>query len=300
MYMPLIATEDGVPMFVKQPGITLEPGDILGILTLDDPARVKHAKPFDGLLPSMGMPYVTASKPHQKFHLCLEILNNILEGYDNQAIMAATLKDTLAALRNPELPFSEVSAILSTLSGRMPARLEDSIRSVIDASSKPRSSPREFPAARVKKLLDNYVNDCVRAQDRTMFRLGLAALFDAVESYRGGLKRHEWDTIAMLLRKYEATEKLFGGSIEARVLALREQHKNDLDAVTALVLSHTKAQSKSKLVMSLLDLVKSGASSLSTPESPLNEVLKDLAALEGRWVDFWTWWCFVSAHAVVR
>ena len=50
MYMPLIATEDSVPMFVEQPGITLEPGDILGILTLDDPTRMKHTKPFDGLL----------------------------------------------------------------------------------------------------------------------------------------------------------------------------------------------------------------------------------------------------------
>ena len=50
MYMPLIATEDGMPMFVKQ-GITLEPGDILSIFTLDDPAHVKHAKLFNGLLP---------------------------------------------------------------------------------------------------------------------------------------------------------------------------------------------------------------------------------------------------------
>ncbi|KAF8586337.1 hypothetical protein K439DRAFT_1659720 [Ramaria rubella] len=281
MYMPLTASEDGVPMFVKQPGVSLEPGDILGILALDDPARVKHATSFDGLLPPLGMPYVIGNKPHQRFHFCLEILNNILDGYDNQAIMASTLKDLVEVLHDPELPFSEVSSILSTLSGRMPSKLEDNIRNAID-TSKSKSSQREFPAARTKKLLDNYLNDQVRPQDRTMFRSQLASLFDAVESYRNGLKGHEWDTIATLLRKYESTEKLFGGSIESRVLALREQHKNDLDVVTALVLSHTKAQSKSKLVMSLLDLVKSGGSSLSTPENQISEVLKDLAALEGR------------------
>ena len=56
MYMPLVASEDGIVQFVKQPGVSLEPGDILGILTLDDPARVKHAKPFEGLLPPMGTP----------------------------------------------------------------------------------------------------------------------------------------------------------------------------------------------------------------------------------------------------
>ena len=281
MYMPLIASEDGVPMFVKQPGVTLEPGDILGILTLDDPARVKHAKPFDGLLPSLGMPYVIGSKPHQKFHSCIDILHNILDGYDNQAIMASTLKELIEVLRNPELPFSEMTSILSTLSGRMPSKLEESIRNAID-TSKSKLTAREFPAARTKKLLDNYLNDHVRPQDRTMFRSQLASLFDAVESYRSGLKSHEWSVITALLRKYESTEKLFGGSIESRVLALREQHKNDLDKVTALVLSHTKAQSKNKLVMSLLDLVKSGASSLSTPGNEMNEVLKELAALEGR------------------
>ncbi|KAF8500519.1 acetyl CoA carboxylase [Gautieria morchelliformis] len=281
MYMPLIASEDGVPMFVKQPGISLEPGDILGILTLDDPARVKHAKPFDGLLPALGMPYVVGSKPHQRFYYCLDILNNILDGYDNQAIMASTLKDLIEVLRDPELPFSEVLSILSTLSGRMPSKLEESIRMAID-SSKTKSTVREFPAARTKKLLDNYLTDHVRPQDRTMFRSQLASLFDAVESYRSGLRSHEWNTIAVLLRKYEATEKLFGGSIEYRVLALREQHKNDLDRVTALVLSHTKAQSKNKLVMSLLDLVKAGGSSFSTPENDVSDVLKDLAALEGR------------------
>ena len=40
MYMPLVAAEDGVVQFVKQPGVSLEPGDILGILTLEDPLEL--------------------------------------------------------------------------------------------------------------------------------------------------------------------------------------------------------------------------------------------------------------------
>ena len=44
MYMALVTSEDGVIQLIKQPGVSLEPGDILGILTLDDPMRVKHAK----------------------------------------------------------------------------------------------------------------------------------------------------------------------------------------------------------------------------------------------------------------
>ena len=280
MYMPLIASEDGVVQFVKQPGVSLEPGDILGILTLDDPARVKHAKPFEGLLPPMGLPYVRGNKSHQRLAFCLDILNNILDGYDNQAIMASTLKDLLAVLRDPELPFSETSSILATLSGRMPAKLEESIRSALDGAHA--KAGGEFPAPRLRKILENFVTTHVGAAERPLFRTQMGALFDVTERYRNGLKQHEIDTLASLLERYEATEKLFGGSIEARVLKLREQNKDNLERVAALVLSHLKAQSKSKLVFAILDEVKNSGSNLSNPESRLHIVLQGLAALEAK------------------
>lgn len=283
MYMPLVATEDGIVHFVKQPGVSLEPGDILGILTLDDPARVKHAKPFDGLLPPKGLPGVVGNRPYQRFVRCLGTLNDILEGYDNQAIMTSTFKDLIDILHDPELPYSEVSSILSSLSGRMPSKLEEAIRSTID-SAKSRSDPHEFPAVRIKKVLEHYVQDSILPQDRAMFRTQLAPLFDVLEKFLGGLKGHEICTIANLLSAYESTEKLFGGSIEARVLSLREQNKDDLDKVMALVLSHTKAQSKAKLVFLILDYIKSSGLPVSGAESRLHQVLSDLAGLESKFV----------------
>jgi len=54
MYLPLVTSEDGTVQLIKQPGVSREAGDVLGILTLDDPARIKHAKPFEGLLPPIG------------------------------------------------------------------------------------------------------------------------------------------------------------------------------------------------------------------------------------------------------
>ncbi|KAG8902470.1 acetyl-coenzyme-A carboxylase, partial [Tulasnella sp. 403] len=259
MYMPLVATEDGVPHFVKQPGVSLEPGDILGILTLDDPTRVKHAKPFEGLLPAMGEPSVVGTKPHQRLSYLINVLNNILDGFDNQAVMASTLKDLVEVLHNPELPYSEVAAVLSSLSGRMPAKLEESVRTTIE-TTKAKSIQREFPAARIKKLVDNFLHDNVIASEQTMVRGKIAPLLEVLERYKNGLKSHEWGTIANLLSRYVATEKLFGGSIEERVLKLRDQHKDDLDVVAGLVLSHTKAQSKNKLVMALLDMIKDAGS----------------------------------------
>ncbi|EJD34911.1 hypothetical protein AURDEDRAFT_117527 [Auricularia subglabra TFB-10046 SS5] len=279
MYMPLVASEDGVAQFVKQPGVSLEPGDILGILTLDDPARVKHAKPFEGLLPPMGMPHVSGNKPHQHLEYCVDVLNNILDGYDNAAMMGATLKELIEVLHNPELPFYAVGSILSTLSQRMPAKLEDAIRHAMDMA-KAKGAGQEFPGARIKKAIDYHLAEQVRPTEQAMVRAQLAPLVEAVERFRGGLKAHECATITALLARYQETEHLFGGSIEARVLELRDKHKADLDKVAALVLSHTKAQSKSKLVLALLDIVKSEGSSYA--DQNMNEVLRALATLEGR------------------
>lgn len=282
MYMPLIAAEDGIAQFVKQPGASLAPGDILGILTLDDPARVKHAKPFEGLLPAIGNPAVIGSKPHQRFHSYVEVLNNVLDGFDNDAIMANTLKSLVSVLEDPSLPFSEATAILSTLSGRMPMKLEDSIRHVVEAAQS--KSVIEFPAARIRKLLDAHLGENVRPQDRTLIRTQLGALFDVVEFYRAGLKSAKWTTIANLLARYLDTEKLFGegGSIEERVLKLREEHKDDLGRVAALVLSHSKAQSKNKTMLSLLDIVKAAGSSISANEPRVSEIIQELAGLDSR------------------
>ncbi|KAH9933498.1 acetyl CoA carboxylase [Fomitopsis serialis] len=280
MYMPLVAAEDGIVQFVKQPGVSLEPGDILGILALDDPTRVKHAKPFEGLLPAMGPPNVIGNKSHQRLNHYLGILNDILDGYDNQAIMASTFKEFLAVLRNPDLPFSEVTAILSTLSGRMPAKLEDSIRAAIDAAKG--KDAHEFPATRIKKLMDHFMEDNVRPQDRPMLRSQLGTLFDIVDRYSQGLRAYKINTIAGLLARYEETEKLFGGSIEARVLTLREQHKDDLDKIVSLVLSHIMAQRKGRLVTLILDHVKNSGMTVSDPASKLYQVLQGLASLEAR------------------
>lgn len=47
----------------------------------------------------------------------------------------------------------------------------------------------------------------------------MGSLYEIVEKYLGGIKGHEADTVAYLLSRYASTEQLFGGSIEARVLA---------------------------------------------------------------------------------
>src|SRR4051794_25889788 len=107
MYMPLIATEDGIVQFIKQPGSSLDAGDIIGILTLDDPSRVHHALPFEGQLPVMNPPVMTGSKVHQLYGEVKQVLECILDGYDNQAMLHTSVKELMELLRDHELPYLE-------------------------------------------------------------------------------------------------------------------------------------------------------------------------------------------------
>ena len=224
----------------------------------------------------MGTPNVIGSQPHQRYYYCLEILNNIL---DNQAIMQGTLKELMDILEYSGLPYSEIYSVLSVLSGCVPAKLKELVRATIDAS---KAKNAEFPASHVRKVLDAWVSDSMKPQDRTMLRAQLSPLIEITERFRTGLKSAKWSTIVELLTRYYDTQKLFGegGSIEERVLKLREENEDDLGRVASLVLSHTRAQGKNKLILALLDIIESAGSSMQTIEPRLMDLVRDLTSLD--------------------
>ncbi|KAL1697892.1 hypothetical protein EV121DRAFT_297789, partial [Schizophyllum commune] len=113
----------------------------------------------------------------------------------------------------------------------------DSIHATLEAA-RAKNDGHEFPAAHLKKLVEHYAQDSVLLQDRAMFRASLAGIYDVLDRFAGGLKGHELETIAGLLSRYMDREKLFGGSIEAHILALREKYKDDLDQVASSSTHH--------------------------------------------------------------
>ena len=67
---------------------------------------------------------------------------------------------------------------------------------------------------------------------------------------------HEVNTLSGLLKKYANTEAPYNGSIEARILAFREQNKDNLNKVASMGPGHAWTQSKNKPVMAVLDHVE--------------------------------------------
>jgi acetyl-CoA carboxylase / biotin carboxylase 1 len=282
MYMPLITQEDGIVQLIKQPGSTLEAGDILGILSLDDPSRVKHAQPFLGQLPDQGPPQVVGNKPPQRFSLLVGILQNILLGFDNQVIMNSTLKDLVQVLRDPELPYGEWTAQSSALHSRTPQKLDAQFDQIV---SRAHARHLDFPAKQLQKTLNRFLEDNLSGSDADMLRTSLAPLVAVTDKYTDGLKAHEFGVFINLLNQYWQVEKLFSSSTlrdEDVILRLREEHKDDIITVVHTVLSHTRIAAKNNLIFAILDMYKPNAPNVGNVAKYFRPALKKLTELESR------------------
>lgn len=280
MYLPLVAAENAIVSWVKSPGTSIAQGDVLGILALDDPSKVQHAKPFSGQLPDFGLPVIAGTKPEQQFAHALEVLQDVLDGFDQSFSMHAALARLVELLRDPALPFGQAQRILSALSGRMPMKLEETVRQQLDTASKRGS---EFPAVRLRKLMDSFLKENVDAAVRGQVEASLAPLSTLLDNFSGGLKAHEANVLAELLDKYYSIESRFTGEADI-VLVLRQECEDDLQKVVSQVHSHLGLPRKNGLVLAILDKYVSKTPYLTRgPEgSHMQKSLHDLATLEGK------------------
>jgi len=282
MYMPLIAQEDGVVNLIKQPGATLEAGDILGILALDDPSKIKSAQPFLGQLPDLGAPQVMGNKPPQRFTYLYGVLENILKGYDNQVIMQNTLKELVEVLRDPELPYGEWNSQASALHARMPQKLDTLLGQIVERAH---SRKLEFPAKQLLKAFNKFLDDNVHANDASLLRSALTPLVDVINKYTEGLKVHEYNVMISLLEQFCAVERQFSSRTsrdEEVILKLRDENKDNLLSVVQTVLSHTRVGQKSNLIVAILEIYRPNKPGAGNVAKYFKSSLRTLTELESR------------------
>ena len=283
MYMPLIAQEDGLVNLIKQPGATLEAGDILGILALDDPSKVKSAQPFLGRLPDFGEPVVLGNKPPQRFTHAFHVLQHILQGYDNQVIMKQTLKELIDVLRDPELPYGEWNAQASALHARMPQKLDSAFEDIVKRGH---IREAEFPAKQLQKVFERFLHDSVSPGDADLLRSALAPLLEIMTKYTNGLKAHEFQVLIELFDEYYKVESIFSARGQNRdeevILSLRDANKDKVANIVQTILSHTRASFKSNLIVEILNQYRPNSPGVGNVADYFRPSLQKLAELEGR------------------
>jgi acetyl-CoA carboxylase/biotin carboxylase 1 len=282
MFMPLLAQEDGVVNFIKQPGATLEAGDVLGMLALDDPSKIKSAQPFLGSIPEFGPPTALGNKAPQRFAYLFGILQNIMSGYDNTLIMQETLKELVTVLRDPELPYGEWNSQASALHARMPQKLDALLSQIVDRAH---SRNLEFPSKQLLKAFNRFIEESVPSGDAGLLVAALAPLVEVMNQYSEGLKVHEYAVMIQLLEQFCAVEKQFSGRTsrdEEAILRLRDESRENLTPVVQTVLSHSRVGSKNKLVIAILETFRPNRPGAGNVAKYFKGILRELTELEGR------------------
>ncbi|KND02645.1 uncharacterized protein SPPG_01732 [Spizellomyces punctatus DAOM BR117] len=250
MYMPLLASESGLIRFTMPAGSVLQSGDVIGTLVLDDPSRVKRATLFDGEFPAYGPPQVVGEKPHQRYEQVKQTVDSILDGYEYHGDINALVRTLLELLREPELPFLELSQVLSSLAGRIPSKLDAAIHQELD---KFRQHGEPFSPEVFQQLIAS-AKQAMSRDDAAAFTVLIAPVQEVIDRYARGLKSHERDVLADLLDRYVYVQELFNEKrYEDVLLQLRDRHKSALSKVTAVALAYSKGITRSDLVLTLLD-----------------------------------------------
>ncbi|XP_072977660.1 acetyl-CoA carboxylase 1-like isoform X1 [Typha angustifolia] len=253
MCMPLLLPASGVIHFVMSEGQSVQAGDLIARLDLDDPSSVRRAEPFHGAFPQLGPPTAVSGKIHQRCAASLNAAQMILSGYEHN--IKEVVQDLLNCLDSPVLPFLQWQENMSVLA----TRLSKDLRNELDAKYKEYESisnfqkKHDFPANLLRGVLEDHLSSCSGKERATLERL-VEPLMNLVKSYEGGRESHARFIVRTLFEEYLSVEELFNDKIQADVIEyLRLQHNKDLRKVVDIVLSHQGVRSKNKLILQLME-----------------------------------------------
>ncbi|KAI7832926.1 acetyl-CoA carboxylase [Kickxella alabastrina] len=281
MYMQLTTSEDGIVQFVKQTGSALAAGEVIGVLTLDDPSKVKHAKPFEGQLSAYGPPHLYGTKTHQLLRCNLALLGNALDGYDTPVPAAQLLQQVKELLQKPELPFLEIGEVLSALNSRLPQRLSAALNAEVARAQLQQSLG--FPAREMLAIIGGMLSEVSPGEALTLAST-VEPITKVLHSYEEGLAVHERDVFIGLLQRYIDIESVFSSSAneEEGFFVLRDKYRDEPDVIVDTMVSHAGVASKNKIVMAMLDVVHPVNPVSGALDARYEEVLKLMTGLSGR------------------
>ncbi|KAJ8967322.1 hypothetical protein NQ314_002949 [Rhamnusium bicolor] len=242
MVMTLTANETGTLTYVKRAGAVLDAGSIIATLELDDPSLVTKAVLYKGPFPELDVsqPFIPEklNHIHNSYRAALE---NTLAGYClpdpyNAPRLREVIEKFMSSLRDPSLPLLELQEVMASISGRIPAGVEKKIRKLMALYERNITSVlAQFPSQQIASVIDTHAASMHKR-------------------YRNGIRGRMKHAVQEMLRQYYEVESQFlQGSYDKCVSLLRDKHKEDMEAVTATIFSHSQVAKKNLLVTMLID-----------------------------------------------
>eukprot|EP00111_Clytia_hemisphaerica_P003152 TCONS_00008959-protein len=276
MIMPLVAACSGCLHHIKVPGTSLEPGMVIGRLTLDDPNKVAQTVLHRSAFPNIGN-RTKGIKLHQIFQASHENLINTMNGYCVQEPyflpkMDEDLKTILKVLNDPALPLIEMQELLTSVTGRIPQEVGDKINNLLKRySSNLTSILNRFPSQKINMIIDSYASTLTKRNERDLFFLNSQGIVQLVQKFREGIKGYRKNVLIGLLKQYVRVEKLFNeGNFEKCVsLMVDRNDEKSMEKIIEKVFSHDRVLQKNALVIKIIDC-------LCSKEHQLTEEIRNI------------------------
>jgi biotin carboxylase/acetyl-CoA carboxylase carboxyltransferase component/biotin carboxyl carrier protein len=277
MYLTLHAPESGRISLAKPAGSSIDVGDIVATLDLDDPTKVRRSEKFTGKLPQFGLPQAIGTKPHQKFDVALKNVELLVRGFDADR---TSLKTLMNLIDDPRVAAGELQEALSSLSGRIssPIRkdLEAAIGSILmrhastiaeqngisancsvlteegkdeDQDERSDDSP-PFDLSALSSVVANIKRTIQNIPDAS-------ALLSVAMKYEDGSVLAK--IVSSLLDQYIEVERPFVRSQNSPgdvLFEMRDANRGDLASLVEVAASHVQVKVKNEMVVTFLQVLR--------------------------------------------
>ena len=296
MFMPLKVEEAGVVEWKCNEGAALAPGDLLATLELENPENVSLVSIFDGHLLVKGWGASTrpanAKRPHLVLRAALEELNGAMSGYVlGKDEVNNAMEDLGIAVTDILLPVLEVDEQLSVLSGRIPAKLFESISKLIQDFQRDVGGQARFPADQVLSLIDEQYSLLTDASAKSTFATLISPLKEAATPYTrskaDGVQGAEkvLQSFIDILRRWISVERWFcdSPSYADSVESIRKVHKEDATTVLNICRAHEQLKTTSYIISRIMGTIDdaSRVDLSATSAGPIATRISIVAGAEG-------------------
>eukprot|EP00871_Galdieria_phlegrea_P005615 jgi/Galph1/6054/GphlegSOOS_G4712.1 len=281
MYITVYSETSGRIHLLKSDGATVEIGEVIATLQLEDNSQVKLPTPFKGQLPPMKPPGALSNKPHQKLRICKSSIEMLMDGYDaNESLM----EEWLGLLQNPLIVRGEVHEVLSELVSYLPKDLYEDLNTCLQSLGKQVSYESELGlciqspssshitsqslnnldvSTHVKQMIQR-INDyrsSLRVSEREHFLQKIVSLTEVLSRFEYGMESYAIQEMSHILQKYIQMEKPFSKNKRAEdvLFEMREAYKDDLSKVVDAAISHMNLPVKNRIILKILDYLSRDA-----------------------------------------
>lgn len=278
---------DGYVKHEMVEGRNFQAGEILATLTLDDPSQIQRPDNFTGTFPEPTPAEQAATgKPHQVLQETLAALNDIMSGFAAPDIVfQPRLRGLVTKLfdvcSDRRLPLLQMQDLLATLTGRIPAEVEDGIQKQLTIYERNLTSMLgRFPAHAIDSVIYDFLPTLSTQAEKDHVFKACSDIFVLTKAYSEGDKEYVLHIIETLLHDYLETEVIFSRFRNKgdAVAALLEKHGTEIHKVTQAMISNSMVTKKNALVRLVIQTMVARRLVTRT-EGTVPNLLKRLASL---------------------